>query len=130
MSGFEASSTGDTEALVRAYLAAFEARDVATCVAFYADDATIGFHLSPVRGRGDVEEWHRRRFAAEARVLRVERIACHDDRALVDAVATSRTLRAWKIPDLRGRVELLFAGGKIARAQFGLRGHNPGLSEV
>jgi hypothetical protein len=116
--------------VVRAYLAAFEARDLAACVSFYADDATIGFQLSTFRGRGDVEEWHRRRFAAEARVLRVERVACEEGRAVVDAVATSRKLRAWKIADLRGRVELEFADGKIARAQFGLRGHNPGLSEV
>jgi ketosteroid isomerase-like protein len=120
----------DMEGLVRAYIAAFEARDLARCLAFYAEEATIGFHLSPFHGRGDVEEWHRRRFAAEARVLEIERIVVEGDRAVVDAVATSRKLKAWKIPDLRGRVELVFAQGKITRAQFALRGHNPGLSEV
>lgn len=118
------------ETLVRAYIAAFEARDLARCVEFYAEEATIGFHLSPFRGRGAVEEWHRRRFAAEARVLKIERIVVEGDRAVVDAVATSRKLKAWQIPDLRGRVGLVFAQGKITSAQFALRGHNPGLSEV
>jgi hypothetical protein len=120
----------DRETVLRSYLEAFEARDLARCLQFFAEDATIGFHVSAFRGRRGVEEWHRARFAAEARVVRIDRMTIEADRAVVDAVATSRTLEAWKVGELKGRVRFFFEGGRIVRAEFALRGSNPGLLEV
>ena len=120
----------DHAPLVRSYLAAFEARDLARCLEFFAADATIGFHVSAFRGARGVADWHRARFEADARVVRIDRMTIEGERAVVDVVATSRTLRAWKIGDLKGRVELFFAQGRIVRALLSLRGSNPGLLEV
>ena len=120
----------DHEMIVRSYLEAFEARDLGRCLEFFAEDATIGFHLSAFRGARGVADWHRDRFEADARVVRIERMTIEGDRAVVDAVATSRTLRAWKIGGLKGRIEIFFAQGRIVRAQLSLRGSNPGLLEV
>jgi ketosteroid isomerase-like protein len=111
----------DLQEMVRAYLEAFERRDLPRCLEFFADDAAITFALSVYRGKQAIEEWHKDRFSADLRVVRVERIRSHNGAVVVDAVATSKVARAWRFASVSGTVTLVFDGSKIKEAKFGLR---------
>ncbi len=115
----------DLAALTRAYLDAFAAGDLERCLGFYADDASIDFQLGVFRGRKGIEAWHRDRFAAKLRLVRLESITVRQNTVVVDAVATSEHLVAWKINRLSGRVTLRFDGHKIAAAQLAPRMMSP-----
>lgn len=115
----------DLQAVVRTYLQAFEERDLSKCVDFYADDATIHFHVGIFRGRQAIEEWHEERFAADLRVVRVNGITVQDDTAILEAVVTSNRLRAWKINRLAGKATFLFGQGKVQEVRFTARMYNP-----
>jgi len=111
----------DLEALTRAYLDAFEARDLERCLGFYGEDCRIDFQMGVFQGRRGVEDWHRDRFAANLHLLRVESITVKGDTVVVDALAASDRLAAWKIKSLSGRVTLRFNGTQIADARFSSR---------
>lgn len=121
------ASTAQVEArrLVEEYLGALEAADVQRCVDFYHDDAAIHFHAGVFRGKAQLEEWHRARFDAGMRIVTVEEIRFDDDKVVVEGVATSNRLKAWRIGSLSGTVEFNIEGGKVRQARFGLRIHNP-----
>lgn len=109
----------DLRAVMMAYLEAFEARDLTRCLDFFTEDATVVFLMSHHEGRLAIEKWHRDRFAADLRVLRVNDVSIRGDTMVVDAVVTSKKLRAWKMPNARGRIVLTFQGDKIREARFG-----------
>jgi len=117
--------SSDLEALTRAYLDAFAARDLGGCVAFYADDASLDFQISMFRGRRGIEEWHKDRFAGNLRLLRLESITVRENTVVIDAVAASDRLAAWRIHELSGRVTLSFDEGKITQARFAPRMMSP-----
>jgi ketosteroid isomerase-like protein len=108
----------DLEAATRAYLDAFAARDLERCLGFYAEDASIDFQLGSFQGRKGIEQWHRDRFAANLRLLELESITVRDDTVVVDAIAASDRLAAWKIKRLSGRVTLRFEDLRIVEARF------------
>src|ERR671922_2142320 len=91
------AETDALRALVGAYWSAFEARDLAGCVSLYAEDATLRFLFGSYEGRSAIEEWHRDRFAADVHLVRLEDVTVKDDTVVVQAVATSRRLRLFRI---------------------------------
>jgi len=109
------------ESIVREYLEAFGARDLEHCVSFYAPDATLAFHNSHYSGLSQIETWHRERFAADLRMLRLDGITAKEDTVTVLAVATSNRLKAWKISSINGVITAIFAGSKIKNVQFDVK---------
>ena len=113
------------EALVKDYLEALSEMDLSRCLDFYADDATIKFQAGVFHGRQAIEEWHKDRFDAELKLVKIDKIDVQGNRVLVDGTATSKRLRAWKINRLSGRVIFLFENGSIKKTEFGVRIYNP-----
>jgi ketosteroid isomerase-like protein len=113
--------TPDLETQARAYLKAFESRDVDRCMTFYDDDASLSFAQSDYKGKQQIEEWHKARFAADLRVLRLEKLTVEGNTVVVAAVVTSKRLKAWKLNTIRGTVTTLFEGTKIKDLKFGVR---------
>lgn len=111
----------DLHSLIRAYLQAFEGRDLARCLDFFAEDATLRFAMATYRGTPAIEEWHRERFAADLRVTRIDEIRALDDKVVVDAEVTSNVIRAFRFESVAGTVTFRFQAGKIKEATFGLR---------
>lgn len=115
----------DMRAAVEAYLAAFAAHDVQRCLAFFAEDASLDFQISTFTGKSQIEEWHRDRFAANLRLVKLERITVKRDTVTVDAVGSSDRLAAWNVQALPGRITMRFAGGRIVSCRFAARMVNP-----
>ena len=111
----------DLEAMIRAYLQCYDQRDLAGCMGFFAEDATIHFAMGTYRGPQAIEEWHEDRFKADLRVIRVDEIVTQGDTVTVDAVVTSKVAKAWRFDSVAGRVDVIFEGDKIKEATFGLR---------
>jgi ketosteroid isomerase-like protein len=61
----------DLKTLAQAYLDAFHARDLDRCLEFYADDATVDFNKTVYSGRQGITEWHKDRFAADLRLIKM-----------------------------------------------------------
>jgi len=111
----------DLQATVKAYLEAFEARDLPRCLGFYDEEATIFFHTGTYRGKREIEAWHRDRFDADMRMTRIDSISVQGDMVMVEGTAASNRLRAWKIKSINGIMTLLFQKGKIKEAKFSAR---------
>jgi ketosteroid isomerase-like protein len=110
---------------VGAYLAAFAERDLERCLAFFTEDARLDFQISQFEGKLQIAEWHRDRFAANLRLVRLERITVKRDTVTVDAIGSSDRLAAWNVQALPGRITLRFADGRIASCRFAARMVNP-----
>ena len=111
----------DLKAVTSAYLEAFEARDLERCLSYFLDDASIDFQLGVFKGREGIENWHRDRFAANLRLTKVETMTVRGATVIIDGIATSDRLAAWKLSSIKGRVTLKFKGDKIAEAKFASR---------
>jgi ketosteroid isomerase-like protein len=109
------------EQVVRDYLVALDAKDLAACVALYSDDAVIHFMSGIYKGRKGVEEWHRDRFAANLQLLQIDEIQTTGDSVVVDVVVTSDRIKGWMVNGFPGRLTYLFEGGLIKEARYGLR---------
>jgi len=114
-------TTIDLETQARAYLKAFEARDIDQCMTFYDDDASLSFVQSDYKGKEQIQEWHKARFAADLRVVRLEKLTVEGNTVVLAAVVTSKRLKAWKLNTIRGTVTTLFEGSKIKDLKFGMR---------
>lgn len=111
----------ELQGVVQAYLQAFAQRDLSRCLDFFAEDATLDFASGVYQGKQAIEGWHKDRFAADVRVLRIDDIRTQGDTVVVDAIATSKRVRVWFVESVAGRVTLVFRQGKITDAKFGLR---------
>lgn len=98
---------------IQDYLKAFEARDLDRCTSFYADDAAIQFQFSRYGGRDSIETWHRERFDANLRVLRLEEVVVDDGAVTVDAVVASDRLAKWHFDSMSVRLIFDFQDGLI-----------------
>jgi len=107
--------------IVDEYLEAFAARDVARCVALFDTNAVVEFLMSSFTGLDEIAGWHAERFAANLRVLRVERVDVGAQTVQVDVVVGSERLAAWKITSLRARATIGFAAGRIVSLVFAPR---------
>jgi ketosteroid isomerase-like protein len=121
----KAASQADLKALAEAYLDAFHKRDLERCVDFFSDDATIDFNMTAYNGRQAITEWHKDRFAADLKMIRLNNISVDGDTVVVDAVASSKRLAAWKVKSISGRVTMRFADGKIKSGKLAGRMSNP-----
>jgi len=115
------ATANDLETQARAYLEAFEARDMARCLSFYADDASLSYVQSVYKGKEQIEEWHKARFAADLRIVRLEKLTVEGNTVILAAVVTSKRLKAWKLDSIRGTVTTLYEGSKIKDLKFGMR---------
>ena len=121
----QAASQADLKALAQAYLDAFDAQDLERCLGFFNDDATIDFNMTNYSGRQAITDWHKDRFAANLKLVRLNKITVNGDTVVVDAVATSKRLAAWKVKAISGRVTMRFADGKIISGKLAARMTNP-----
>jgi len=119
------ASQTDLKALAEAYLDAFHKRDLERCMDFFSDDATIDFNMTAYNGRQAITDWHKDRFAADLKMLRLNNISVNGDTVVVDAVASSKRLAAWKVKSISGRVTMRFADGKIKSGKLAGRMSNP-----
>ena len=108
----------DLEQIVRDYLAAFEARDLDKCLSFFSDDATIDFQNVEYEGRDSIKEWHEERFNANLRLTKIDNVRLKGTTVIVDAVASSDRLAAWKISALKSKIEAKFEGDKIQEVKL------------
>ena len=115
----------DLEAVVQGYLQAFEERDLSTCVGFFADDAMIDFQIAVFRGRQEIEEWHKARFAAGASVVDVDRVTVQGNKAIIEGAMTSHRLKALRLDRLSGKATLLFEQGQITEARLSAGRYDP-----
>jgi len=119
------ATEADLKALAEAYLDAFHKRDLERCVDFFSDDATIDFNMTAYNGRQAIVDWHKDRFEADLKMLRLNNITVKGDTVVVDGVATSKRLVAWKAKSIAGRVTMRFADGKIKSGKLSARMTNP-----
>ena len=115
----------ELETVARDYLGAFEARDLARCLEFFAEDATLAWQAGVYKGRRAIEDWHKDRFQADLRLVRVDGINVEGNVVTVDAVATSNRLRSWRVGSLGGRVTFVFDRDRITSTTFAVRVTNP-----
>lgn len=116
---------GDPKSIVEGYIEAFDRRDRDRCMGFFSDSSKIDFALGVYRGRQEIERWHDDRFGADLRLVRVEEIRTSGNVVTVDAVATSKIARAWKVSSVAGRVTFVVEDGKIVESKFRLRSNIP-----
>lgn len=109
------------QAVVEDYLRAFDQRDLDRCMSFFADDATIDFASGIYRRKQAIEEWHKKRFAADLRVKHIEKIKVQNGTVIVDAVASSKVAKAWRFDSIAGTMIFSFQQGKIKEVNFALR---------
>jgi len=119
------ATQADLKALAEAYLDAFHKRDLDRCVDFFSDDATIDFNMTAYKGRQAIVDWHKDRFEADLKMLRLNNITVKGDTVTVDGVATSKRLVAWKAKSIAGRVTMRFVDGKIKSGKLAARMTNP-----
>jgi hypothetical protein len=107
--------------LVEAYREAFDRKDVAACVGFFADDAVLKFLFGTFQGRKNIEDWHRDRFAAEVQILRVDDLTVEGNRVVLNAIVTSRKLKRFRMDEVKGTATFEVQDGRFREAQFGPR---------
>jgi hypothetical protein len=111
----------ELESRLKEYLAAFEARDLEKCMTFYTKNATVKFQNSTYSGPEGIRDWHRERFDADLRLLRVDDVAIGKDTITLEGVATSKRLRAWKLESVNGAMTVRFNGDKFEELSFGVK---------
>jgi ketosteroid isomerase-like protein len=114
-----------TRELIENYLKAFERGELARCMECFAADATLEWLMGEYRGKQSIEEWHKDRFDAGLKILRVDGMTIAGDVATVRLTVTSKRLAAWRMPSLGGIVTVQFKEGKIRGTQFAAKSINP-----
>jgi hypothetical protein len=105
-------------AVVRAWVEAFERRDLAACVGFWHEEATIRFLFGTYQGRAAIERWHADRFAADVRIANIGELRSDGDTVAVDAEASSRRLKLFRIDTVKGTATFRVHEGRIGEARF------------
>jgi len=111
----------DLKTIVEAYLQAFDARDMPRCMTFYDEDATLTFGPGSFQGKKAIERWHKDRFAADMRLVKLEEIEVQSNTVIVQGVATSRLLKRLKVGTLSGTATFQLQGDKIKELAFDAR---------
>lgn len=111
----------DVKPLVLDYLKAFDERDLERCLSFCNEDTTFHFLWRTFRGRKGIEKWHRDRFDADLRVLRVDSVSAERNTVTVDVIITSNKLKPHKVNSLGGRITVRLEHGALQDVKFGLR---------
>jgi hypothetical protein len=106
---------------VEAYLDAFTRHDLHQCLEFFGEDATVSFLSGTYKGRDAIEQWHKDRFAANLKILRVDAVSTEGETVKVDLQVTSNRLRFFKISNLDGRATIELEHGRVRQLKLGLR---------
>ena len=114
-----------TRQLIETYVKAFELGELEQCMACFDEDATLEWLMGEYRGKASISEWHRDRFDAGLKILRVDGMSIDGDMATVRVTVTSKRLAAWRMPSIGGIVTVHFRDGKICAAQFAAKSINP-----
>jgi hypothetical protein len=114
-----------TRELIENYLKAFERGELERCMECFAAYATLEWLMGEYRGKQSIEEWHKDRFDAGLKILRVDGMTIAGDVATVRLTVTSKRLAAWRMPSLGGIVTVQFKEGKIRGTQFAAKSINP-----
>jgi ketosteroid isomerase-like protein len=117
----EIAPQADLKALAQAYLDAFHARDLERCLEFFSDDASIDFNKTMYNGRQAITDWHKDRFAADLKLVKLNSITADGDTVIVDGAIASKRLAAWRVNAVSGRVTMRFADGKIQSGKLAPR---------
>ncbi|HET7035104.1 MAG TPA: sulfotransferase [Thermomicrobiaceae bacterium] len=115
-------STDPRIASVQTYADAFRARDLAACMAWYADDALLALPNRQIRGYRAIEEWHREAFSSRGRLDHLEHIAPADDGVTMEVILSLSLLRVARIK-IRGQLAVIFDADqrKITQVRFKFR---------
>ena len=106
--------------MIADFVEAFNAGDLARCVEFYADDASLQFMAKTYRGKPAIEQWLQQRFAAGAQILEIRETILDGESLRLEAIVTSRKLQAWRLPRMKGRAQVkLDAAGRIVECKLG-----------
>jgi ketosteroid isomerase-like protein len=106
------------QAITTAYLDSFAARDLEGCLRYFADDAVLQFHVSTFRNKKGIEQWHKDRFSADLRLVRIDDMQTEGDTVRVEGVVTSKRLRAWLVNEIEGLVTFQFEQGLMKHVKF------------
>jgi hypothetical protein len=115
----------NTRELIETYLSLFERGELEQCVDCFDSDATLEWMMGEYRGKPSIEEWHKDRFAAGLKILRVDGMSIDGDVATVRVTVTSKRLAVWRMPSLAGIVTVGFQRGKIHSTKFAAKSINP-----
>jgi len=115
----------DLKTLAQSYLDAFHAHDMDRCLNFFTDDATVDFNKTMYSGKQGITDWHKDRFEADLKMVKMNSITVKDDTVVVDGAVTSKRLAAWRLKSLSGRVTMKFENGKIKYGKLAPRMTNP-----
>lgn len=107
--------------ILDAYLAAFESRALPACLACFADSSLIEFGPSQYASLDAIERWHRERWSANMKLLRIDGLSERDGLITIEGAVTSDRLKTWRLTALPVRAKFRIRDGKIAEARFGLR---------
>jgi len=121
----QVASETELKTLAQSYLDAFHARDMDRCLNFFADDATVDFNKTIYSGKQGIADWHKDRFEAELKLVKMNTISVNGDTVVVDGAVTSKRLAAWRLKSLSGRVTMKFENGKIKYGKLAPRMTNP-----
>jgi hypothetical protein len=111
--------------LIETYLKAFEQEKLEQCMDCFDSEAKLEWLMGEYRGKQSIEEWHKDRFAAGLKILRVDGMNIDGDVATVRVTVTSKRLAAWRMPSLGGIVTVRFQDGKIHDTKFAAKSINP-----
>jgi hypothetical protein len=111
--------------LMEQYLEAFKARNLEQCMDYFSADSTLEWMMGEYTGKDAIEEWHRDRFAADLKILRVEGFEVNGSSVALDVVVQSKRLAAWRIPTIGGHVTAELQDGKIQHTKFSVKSINP-----
>jgi hypothetical protein len=106
------------QTIAKAYLDTFAARDLDGCLQYFADDAVLKFHVTTFRTRKGIEQWHKDRFAADLRLVRIDEMQTNGDTVRIDGVVTSKRLRAFFINEMQGTMTVRFEGDRMTHLVF------------
>ena len=118
----------DPREVVQAYVKALKKGDLDRCLDLFSDDAIIVMQhgmAGTFKGREAIEEWHKKRFAANAKIVSVDKLVAEDHDVTLEATVTTDRLRVWRIPRLSGTATFVVRQGRIEEAQLAVRMYNP-----
>jgi hypothetical protein len=78
-----------------------------------------------IPGRQGITDWHKDRFAAELKMIKMNSMTVDGDTVVVDGAVSSKRLAAWRLKALSGRVTMKFENGKIKFGKLAPRMTNP-----
>jgi len=123
--GNDLTAPTDLKALTQAYLDAFHARDLERCLEFFTDDAVIDFNKTLYSGRQAITEWHKDRFDADLKLVKLNSITADGNTVVVEGAIASKRLAAWRVKAVSGKVTMRFLDGKIQSGKLAPRMTNP-----